>query len=226
MNRLRLKQPRYVVLLSEVTNQNIVCATRIHTPPPRIWFRKSSTDTIPLGLNGDSRPTIQNVAARWCFEVFGILASRVALAQPFPAYDTSRRVQSAPGPQATCFFRVRPPSTTTFRQWRCLRTMRPPCPASTVSPAFPASIHSRVSTPEGLHSLFLVAVGTIIADRPPHRTVQAALPHTAPTLEKASGAATRTSPIPWDTHAPRCVGAGVGLNDVLLGPHPFLPRLR
>jgi len=28
-----------------------------------------------------------------------------------------------------------------------------------------------------------VAVGTIIADRPPHRTVRAALPHTAPTLE-------------------------------------------
>src|SRR5580700_11904598 len=30
---------------------------------------------------------------------------------------------------------------------------------------------------------YLVAVGTIIADRPPHRTVRAALPHTAPTLE-------------------------------------------
>jgi hypothetical protein len=28
-----------------------------------------------------------------------------------------------------------------------------------------------------------VWVGTIIADRPPHRTVRAALPHTAPTLE-------------------------------------------
>jgi hypothetical protein len=28
-----------------------------------------------------------------------------------------------------------------------------------------------------------VAVGTIITDRPPHRTVRAALPHTAPTLE-------------------------------------------
>jgi hypothetical protein len=28
-----------------------------------------------------------------------------------------------------------------------------------------------------------VAVGTTIADRPPHRTVRAALPHTAPTLE-------------------------------------------
>jgi hypothetical protein len=32
----------------------------------------------------------------------------------------------------------------------------------------------------------VVAVGTIIADRPPHRTVRAALPHTAPTLEDLS----------------------------------------
>jgi hypothetical protein len=29
-----------------------------------------------------------------------------------------------------------------------------------------------------------VAVGTIIADRPPHRTVRAALPHTAPTSDE------------------------------------------
>src|SRR6202022_2211112 len=34
--------------------------------------------------------------------------------------------------------------------------------------------------PEVIH---MVAVGTIITDRPPHRTVRAALPHTAPTLE-------------------------------------------
>ena len=31
--------------------------------------------------------------------------------------------------------------------------------------------------------IHMVAVGTTIADRPPHRTVRAALPHTAPTLE-------------------------------------------
>ena len=31
--------------------------------------------------------------------------------------------------------------------------------------------------------IHMVAVGTIITDRPPHRTVRAALPHTAPTLE-------------------------------------------
>jgi riboflavin biosynthesis pyrimidine reductase len=30
-----------------------------------------------------------------------------------------------------------------------------------------------------------VAVGTIIADRPPHRSVRAGLPHTAPTLDES-----------------------------------------
>jgi hypothetical protein len=73
----------------------------------------------------------------------------------------------------------------------------------------------------------VVAVGTIIADRPQHRTVRAALPHTAPTLEDWRGVlllAHRSSP---GTLVPRAVsGIGVGLNDVLLGPHPFLPRLR
>jgi hypothetical protein len=29
-----------------------------------------------------------------------------------------------------------------------------------------------------------VAVGTVIADRPPHRSVRAELPHTAPTLDE------------------------------------------
>ena len=33
---------------------------------------------------------------------------------------------------------------------------------------------------------FQGAVGTIIADRPPHRSVRAALPHTALTLDMAS----------------------------------------
>ena len=33
-------------------------------------------------------------------------------------------------------------------------------------------------------SIVLVAVGTIIADRPPHRSVRAGLPHTAPTLDE------------------------------------------
>ena len=71
-----------------------------------------------------------------------------------------------------------------------------------------------------------VAVGTIITDRPPHRTVRAALPHTAPTLENASDAATRTPFNHWNTHFPALCRASVRLNDVLLGPRPFLPRLR
>jgi hypothetical protein len=39
------------------------------------------------------------------------------------------------------------------------------------------------STPRRVLGL-MVAVGTTIADRPPHRTVRAALPHTAPTLDE------------------------------------------
>jgi hypothetical protein len=36
---------------------------------------------------------------------------------------------------------------------------------------------------EGAARTRVVAVGTAIADRPPHRSVRAALPHTAPTLD-------------------------------------------
>ena len=32
---------------------------------------------------------------------------------------------------------------------------------------------------------FAIAVGTVVADRPPHRSVREALPHTAPTLSRA-----------------------------------------
>src|SRR5258708_33520548 len=82
----------------------------------------------------------------------------------------------------------------------------------------------RAQIPEVIH---MVAVGTIIADCPPHRTVRAALPHSAPTLEdwrEVLLLAHRSSP---GTLIPRAVaGIGVGLNDVLLGPRPFLPRLR
>src|SRR5216683_8082603 len=38
-----------------------------------------------------------------------------------------------------------------------------------------------------------IAVGTLIAERPPHRTVRAAFPHTAPTLGNG-GSTTRSSP--------------------------------
>jgi hypothetical protein len=42
----------------------------------------------------------------------------------------------------------------------------------------------------------------------------------------ASRAATRTSLNPWDTHYPALCRASGGLNGVLLGPRPSLPRLR
>ena len=53
----------------------------------------------------------------------------------------------------------------------------------------------------------LVAVGTTIADRPPHRSVRAELPHTAPTLDMwRQGAPWRTPLDPWDTRSPLGVG--------------------
>src|ERR1035441_10245449 len=52
-----------------------------------------------------------------------------------------------------------------------------------------------------------VAVGTTIADRPPHRSVRAELPHTAPTLDMwRQGAPWRTPLDPWDTRSPLGVG--------------------
>jgi hypothetical protein len=53
----------------------------------------------------------------------------------------------------------------------------------------------------------MVAVGTIIADRPPHRTVRAALPHTAPTLEDWRAMLLLAHRAILGTlTAPRCVG--------------------
>ncbi len=54
---------------------------------------------------------------------------------------------------------------------------------------------------------FAVAVGTIITDRPPHRTVLALLTHTVPTLDQRSEAkaSSRTSPSHcWPTRPARC----------------------
>ena len=53
-----------------------------------------------------------------------------------------------------------------------------------------------------------VAVGTAIADRPPHRSVRAELPHTAPPLDgwRQSIAAPRTLAKPCDTPYPFCAG--------------------
>lgn len=73
----------------------------------------------------------------------------------------------------------------------------------------------------------VVAVGTIIAERPPHRTVRAPLPHTAPTLEGWREVLLLAHRSILGTLKPRTVsGVSVGRNDVLLGPRPSLPRLR
>src|ERR1035437_658392 len=51
------------------------------------------------------------------------------------------------------------------------------------------------------------AVGTTIADRPPHRSVRAELPHTAPTSDDWRQDATWRTPLgPWDTRSPLSVG--------------------
>src|ERR1700690_2071532 len=56
-----------------------------------------------------------------------------------------------------------------------------------------------------------VAVGTAIADRPPHRSVRAALPHTALTLDDGVEACftSRTLRNPWDTDFPALCRARV-----------------
>src|SRR5580658_5717198 len=73
-----------------------------------------------------------------------------------------------------------------------------------------------------------VAVGTAIADRPPHRSVRAALPHTAPTLDHGAKRVStpRTPRNPWDTDFPALCRARVEFHSVLLGPRSSLHHLR
>src|SRR5437867_8322944 len=71
-----------------------------------------------------------------------------------------------------------------------------------------------------------VAVGTPITRRPPRRSVRAALPHTALTLENAAKELTAHRTTYGTRKLPHCVGKRVRLNDVLLGPRPSLPNLR
>src|ERR1017187_5452430 len=73
-----------------------------------------------------------------------------------------------------------------------------------------------------------VAVGTAIADRPPHRSVRAALPHTALTLDTGIEACftSRTPRNPWDTDFPALCRARVEFRNVLLGPRSSLHHLR
>src|ERR1017187_9550025 len=73
-----------------------------------------------------------------------------------------------------------------------------------------------------------VAVGTAIADRPPHRSVRAALPHTALTLDDGIEAnfTSRTPRNPWDTDFPALCRARVEFRNILLGPRSSLHHLR
>ena len=66
-----------------------------------------------------------------------------------------------------------------------------------------------------------IAVGTLIAERPPHRTVRAAFPHTAPTLGN-DGSTTRMQSNDWYTYAGAVSDARVALDCIPLGPRPSL----
>src|SRR5713226_5533689 len=70
-----------------------------------------------------------------------------------------------------------------------------------------------------------IAVGTLIAERPPHRTVRAAFPHTAPTLGNG-GSPIRMQSNDWCTYVGAVSDARVALNCISLGPRPSLHRLR
>src|SRR5260370_41956432 len=70
-----------------------------------------------------------------------------------------------------------------------------------------------------------IAVGTLITERPPHRTVRAAFPHTAPTLGN-NGSTTRMQSNDWNTYAAAASDARVALDCIPLGPRPSLHRLR
>src|SRR5215207_971585 len=78
-----------------------------------------------------------------------------------------------------------------------------------------ASVHDRC------RSLAPIAVGTLIAERPPHRTVRAAFPHTAPTLGN-DGSTTRMQSNDWYTYAGAVSDARVALDCIPLGPRPSL----
>src|SRR5262249_509367 len=72
--------------------------------------------------------------------------------------------------------------------------------------------------------LLLVAVGTPITRRPPRRSVQAVLPHTALTLDSGAKDTRRTSRNPWDTRTPALCRERVRSNDVSPWSTPFPPR--
>jgi hypothetical protein len=70
----------------------------------------------------------------------------------------------------------------------------------------------------------LVAVGTTIADRPPHRAVRAALPHTAPTLEDWREVLLLAHRSIHGTLHPRTVSGWCWLEQCSPWPAPFSPQ--
>jgi len=70
----------------------------------------------------------------------------------------------------------------------------------------------------------VVAVGTIIADRPPHRTVRAALPHTAPTLEDWRAVLLLAHRAILGTLDPRTASGGCWVERYSPWPAPFSPQ--
>ena len=79
---------------------------------------------------------------------------------------------------------------------------------------------------ERMQQIALDAVGTPITERPPHRTVRAAFPHTAPTLGN-DGSMTRMQSSAWHTYyAGAESDVRVALDYIPLGPRPSLHRLR
>ena len=79
-------------------------------------------------------------------------------------------------------------------------------------------------TAVGQRSKKVIAVGTLIAERPPPRSVRAAFPHTAPTLGN-DGSTIRMHPNVWYTYAGAVSDARVTLNCIPLGPRPSLHQL-
>ena len=70
----------------------------------------------------------------------------------------------------------------------------------------------------------VVAVGTTIADRPPHRAVRAALPHTAPTLEDWREVLLLAHRSIHGTLHPRTVSGWCWLEQCSPWPAPFSPQ--
>jgi hypothetical protein len=82
-----------------------------------------------------------------------------------------------------------------------------------------------IRKPSQTRTLARIAVGTLIAERPPHRSVRAAFPHTAPTLGNG-GSPIRMQSNDWCTYVGAVSDARVALNCISLGPRPSLHRLR